>query len=115
MGIFADDKQQDEKIAALEDYVRSLTEAVQVNQVDLAECRIAIITLKAQVDEKVSAAEVDPSIVKLNEDLATAREELDKASAAASESWETLQKGVKDAFEKLGTSAQEAWDKIKKA
>jgi hypothetical protein len=114
MGIFGDDKRQDEQIAALENHVRVLTETVQANQVDLAECRIEILTLQAQVDEKVSAEDVDPTIVKLNEELGAARQELDKASAAASESWATLQTGVHDSFESLRTSLQQAYDRLKK-
>ena len=49
MGIFGDDKLQDERIAALESHVRMLTETVQANQADLAEGRIAILKLQAQV------------------------------------------------------------------
>ena len=113
MGIFGDDKKQDERIAALEDHVRALTETVQANQLDLAEGRIAILGLQAKVDEKISAADVDPTIVKLNEDLATARQELDKTSAAASESWAKLQGGVNDVFESLSTSMRSAYDKLK--
>jgi hypothetical protein len=115
MGIFGDDKLQDERIAALESHVRMLTETVQANQADLAEGRIAILKLQAQVDEKVSASDVDPTIVKLNEDLAKARKQLDEASTAASDSWATLQKGVRDAFETLRKSVSQASDQIKKA
>ena len=115
MGIFGDDKQQDERIAALEDHVRVLTEALLANQADLAEGRIAILALRAQVDEKVSSSDVDPTIVKLNEDLATARKQLDEASTAASESWATLQKGVRDSFETLRKSVSQASDQIKNA
>jgi hypothetical protein len=86
MGIFGDDKLQDERIAALESHVRMLTETVQANQADLAEGRIAILKLQAQIDEKVSASDVDPTIVKLNQELGIARQELEEASKAASES-----------------------------
>ena len=73
MGIFGDDKLQDERIAALENHVRRLTETVQANQVDLAAGWIAILALQAQVDEKISAAEVDPTIGALNDQLGKAR------------------------------------------
>jgi hypothetical protein len=115
MGIFGNDKLQDERIAALEEHIRVLTETVQANQADLAKIWIEILGLEAQVDEKVSASDVDPTIVKLNEDLATARKELEKSSAAASESWATLQSGVRDAFESLRSSVNKAHDQIKKA
>lgn len=113
MGIFGDDKLQDERLDALENHIRELTQTVQANQADLAETQIAILGLQAKVDEKISAADVDPSIVKLNEELATARQELDKTSAAASESWAKLQGGVNDAFESLSTSMRSAYDKLK--
>jgi len=114
MGIFGDDKKQDERIAALEGHVRTLTETVQAVQADLARGHIAILELRAKTDEKVSAADVDPAIAKLNKDLGQAREKLDKASAAASESWAELQGGVRDSFEKLRTSVQQSYDRIKK-
>jgi hypothetical protein len=115
MGIFGDDKKQDERIAALEDHVRALTETVQANQLDLVEGRIANLALKAKIDEKVSAADVDPAMVKLNQELGVARRQLEEASAAASESWATLQKGAQDAFETLRTSVREAADRIEKS
>ncbi len=115
MGIFGDDKLQDERIAALEGHVRELTQTVQANQTDLAEARIAILKLQAEVDEKVSATDVDPAIVDLNEELGKAREELERSKGAASESWANLQGNVNNAFDSLRTSVKEAYDKVKKA
>ena len=114
MGIFGDDKGQDERIAALEEHVRALTETVRASQADLAEGRIAILKLQAKVDEKVSASDVDPTIVELNQKLAVARTQLAESSAAASESWATLQDGVRDAFDKLSTSVSAAAERITK-
>lgn len=115
MGLFGDDKRQDEQIAALEEHIRILTETVQANQVDLIEGRIALLALQAQINEKVSAADVDPTIVQLNEELTTARDQLDEATAAASESWATLQQGVHDAFETLRTSVRQAAERIQQS
>lgn len=114
MGIFGNDKEQDERIEALEAHVRLLTQIVQETQGDLARSGIAILALKAQVDEKVSAEEVDPAIVKLNDQLATARVELEKSSTAASEGWNELQGGVRDAFKTLRKSVDQAYDKFTK-
>lgn len=113
MGIFGDDKLQDERIAALEGHVRLLTETVQANQADLVVAHIAILTLQAETDEKVALADVDPAVIELNEDLGRAREELERSKAAATESWATLQGGVNDAFETLRTSVQKAYSKAK--
>ncbi len=114
MGIFGDDKLQDQRIAALESHVRTLTETVQSNQVDLTAGWIAILSLQAQVDEKVSSADVDPVITELNLKLAAARKQLEKSSAAASESWVMLQGGVRDSFEELRTSVNQASGRLKK-
>jgi len=114
MGIFGDDKRQDERLAALELHVRVLTETVQANQVDLAAAWIAILALQAQVDEKISAADIDPTISALNEQLGEARNQLAKTSDTASESWATLQNGVRGSFETLRSSVHEASARIKK-
>ena len=114
MGIFGDDKLQDQRIAALERHVRALTETVQANQVDLAAGWIAILALQAQVDEKVSSSDVDPTLAELNQKLAAARKQLGESSAAASESWATLQTSVRDVFEQLRTSVNQAADRIKR-
>jgi len=115
MGIFGDDKLQDERIAALEVHVRELTQIVQANQADLVEARIVILKLQAGVDEKTSLADVDPAVVELNEELGKAREELQQSKAAASESWATLQGGVNDALETLRSSLQDAYERVRKS
>ena len=114
MGIFGDDKLQDKRIAALEHHVRALTESVQANQMDLTAGWIAILVLQAQVDEKVSSSDVDPTLGELNQQLAAARKQLEKSSAAASETWATLQGGVRDSFETLRVSVNQAAERISK-
>ena len=115
MGIFGDDKLQDQRIAALERHVRTLTETVQANQADLAAAWISILGLQAQVDEKVSSSDVDPAVSELNQKLAAARKQLEESSAAAAESWATLQGGVRESFETLRKSVQEASERISKS
>ena len=115
MGLFADDKLQDERLEALENHVRLLTEAQQATQAELVETRIEVLGLRGGLDEKISAADVDPTIVKLNEDLGVAREELAKASVAAEDGWNTLQSNVGDALESLRARVREAYDKPKDA
>lgn len=114
MGIFGNDKLQDERIGALETHVRALTESVQASQVDLAAGWIAILALQAQVDDKVSASDVDPAMSDLNEKLAIARKQLEASSAAAAESWATLQGGVRDAFDTLRVSVNRSAERIAK-
>ncbi len=114
MGIFGDDNMQNERLDALEGHIRVLTETVLANQVDLAGAWIAIIGLQAQIDEKVSAEEIDPTIGALNDQLGEARDQLAKASNAATESWATMQSGVRDSFETLRESVREASDRLKR-
>lgn len=114
MGIFGDDKGQDERIDALEAHVRGLTTTVQATRAELAEARIALLTLQAGLDEKVSVGDVDPSMVELNEKLGKARAELEQSKAAASDSWAKLKDGVDDALDKLRTSVESAYEKAKK-
>lgn len=112
MGIFGDDQLQDERLDALEAHVRVMTETIQANQVDIAASWIAILALQAQVDEKISASEVDPAIGDMNQKLGEAREQLAAASDAAADSWVTLQKGVRESFETLRTSVRDASERL---
>jgi len=97
----------------LENHIRALTETVQANQVDLAAGWIAILVLQAEINEKVSSSDIDPTLGALNEQLRDARNQLDNSTAAASESWATLQNGVRESFETLRSSVHEATDRIK--
>ena len=91
MGLFGDDKRQDERLDALEAHIRKLTETVQSIQADLAAGRIAVMEIQAQLDEKISAADVDPTFEALNAKLAEARKHMQQASEAGEESWKSLQ------------------------
>ncbi len=112
MGLFTIDKEQDARLDALESHVRAMTEAIQMNQLDVASLHIMLMAVQAQVDEKISKDEVDPSIVALNEQLAVAREEYAKMSVAAADSWSTLHAGATDAVDSLRASVQEAAQRI---
>lgn len=108
MGLFGHDDQQDERLAALEKHIRELTEVVQQNQLDTAKVGIDVITLQAQVNEKLSASDFDPTIMDLNAKLAEAREQYEQVSAAATESWATVQSGAADALGTLRSSLEDA-------
>ena len=44
MGLFGDDKRQDDRLDSLESHVRIVTEAVRENQLDIATSQIALWT-----------------------------------------------------------------------
>ena len=115
MGLFGDDKRQDERLDALEVHIRALTEAVHENRVDTATCWASLLGLRAQMDEKVSAGDVDPVLTGINEDLGAARKLMDESAQAASESWAAMQKKVDSALETLRKSVTDAADQLKGA
>ena len=119
MGLFGDDKKQDERLDALEQHIRVLTESVQQNLLDTAGCRIRILAIESEMeaaaeviqkglDKKISTDEVDPVVQELNTKLGQVRQRLEESSQAAEETWTTLQGGLRDAFETLRTSVDEA-------
>ena len=125
MGLFGDDKRQDERLDALEQHIRVLTETVQQNQLDIAVCRIGMLAIQAEIetaakaikdrlDEKVSSSEIDPVLKELNTELGQARVRLEESSEAAVETWGTLQGGLRDAFDALRTSLEDAADSAKR-
>ncbi len=108
MALFGNDKEQDVRLDALESHVRAVSEALQQNQLDCAKLHISLIRMEAQLGEKISTDDVDPSIIVLNEQLAVARTEYEKMSEAATESWSTLHAGATEALSTLRDSVEEA-------
>ena len=108
MGLFGNDEQQDERLNAIESYLRMLTEMVQQNELDISSTRLNLMMNQAQLDEKISADEIDPELIALNEHLGVARQQLKVASLAAADSWSTLQAGVRDAFDTLRMGLKDA-------
>ncbi len=108
MGLFGNDEQQDQRLDALETHIRALTETVQSNQLDLSGIQIQLIKLETQIGSKLSEGDVDPTIIELGEQLGGARRQLGEASAAAAESWSTLQAGVTEAAATLRARIQSA-------
>ena len=125
MGLFGNDKQQDQRLNALEQHIRVLTEAVQQNQLDIAGCRIGILAIESQLDsaaeaiqkrldEKISTDEIDPVVQELNTKLGQARARVEESSKAAEETWSTLQGGVRDSVSTLRSSVDEASESAKR-
>ena len=108
MGIFGNDKEQDARIDALESHVRAISEAIQQTQLDVMKAKISMIRLEAKLGEKVSSDDIDPVFAVLNEQLGVAREEYDRMSDAAEETWATLHAGAVESLETLRSSVEEA-------
>lgn len=114
MGLFGNDTEQDARLDSIESYLRALSQSVHQNQLDVTTLRMQLVRLEAQLSDKVSAEDVDPSLVALNEQVATARAEIDRAAGAAADSWSTLQAGAAEALATLRSSAEEAVARIEK-
>ncbi|MFW2405999.1 MAG: hypothetical protein ACN4GT_14605 [Gammaproteobacteria bacterium] len=114
MGLFGNDDEQNARLEALELHVRELSDIVIQGALDLVALRVGQINLQAQVDGKVAADDVDPAISALNEQLGEARVELEKAAAAATDSWATLHAGASEALSTLKQSVEDAAERIER-
>jgi hypothetical protein len=108
MGLFGNDNEQDARLDALETHVRALSESVQRNQLDATNLHLKLIGLQTKIDDKLSAEDFDPALRSINEQMAVARGEIEKASAAASESWSMVHAGASDALNTLRDSVEKA-------
>ena len=104
-------KEHDERHDEAERQLRRLIEQVAQLSIDLSMTRAELRALTNVVEGKVSAAEIDPSITKMNEDIKAARAKLEEAQAAADEEWgqinDELAKSVEDLRSQLDGDAEE--------
>ena len=114
MGIFGNDKEQNARIDALESHVRAISEAIQQTQLDVMKAKISMIRLERMLGDKVSADDLDPAIVALNEQLGVARDEYDRMSEAAADTWATLHAGAAESLATLRNSVEEAAARVQK-
>ena len=68
--------------------------------------------LQSGVDEKLSTEDFDPTVIQLNDQLAQARVQYEKARSAAAENWTSLQQGAMKALEELDQELQDAADRM---
>ena len=104
-------KEHDERHDTAERQLRRLVEQVAQLSIDLSQTRAELRTLSKAVEGKVSAAEVDPTITGLNEEIKAARVKLKEARAVADEEWgrinDELAKSVEDLRFQLEGDARE--------
>ena len=108
MGIFGNDREQDRKIDGMEEWLQGLTRIVQQHKLELVELKLEVKSLQAQMGEKVSARDVDPSIVRFNDRLAEARELARQASQSADENWRSLQEKAMSALDEIYNDIEQA-------
>jgi hypothetical protein len=112
MGLFGNDKEQDARLGAIEDWLQGLTGVVQKNHLATSQLRIDLMQLQSGVDEKLSKEDFDPTVIQLNDRLAQARVKYEEAKSAAAENWTSLQNSAMQALEELDQELQEAADRM---
>jgi len=112
MSLFGNDKAQDARLDAIEDWLQGLTGVVQKNNLATSLLRIELMELQSSIDEKLSKEDFDPAVIQLNDHLAQARVKYEKAKSAAAENWTSLQQGAMQALEDLDRELQDAADRM---
>ena len=112
MALFGNDKKQDARLDAIEDWLQGLTGVVQKNHLEVSQLRIDLLQLQTRIDDKLSEADFDPTILELNDSLAKARVKYQEARAAAAENWTGLQNSAMQALEELDRELQEAAERM---
>lgn len=112
MALFGNDKEQDARLEAIEEWLQGLTGVVQKNHLEVSQLRIDLLKLQSKVDNKLSEEDFDPTIVGLNESLAKARVKYGEARAVAAENWTGLQNAAMQALEDLDRELQEAAERM---
>ncbi|NIR15616.1 MAG: hypothetical protein GWN86_17495 [Desulfobacterales bacterium] len=94
-------KEHDERHDEVERQLRRLIEQVAQLSIDLSMTRAELRALSNVVEGKVSAAEVDPAFVGLNEGIKDARVKLEETQQAADEEWGRINDELSASVEEL--------------
>jgi hypothetical protein len=111
MGLFGNDKAQDARLEAIEDWLQGLTGVVQKSHLAVSQLRIDLMKLQSGVDEKLAEGDFDPMVMQLSDSLAKARVKYAEAKSAATENWTSLQSSAMQALEELDQELQDAADR----
>lgn len=112
MSLFGNDKAQEERLTAIEDWLQGLTGVVQKNHLATSQLRIDLLKLQASVNEKLSGEDFDPTILELNDALALARVKYEETKSAAAENWANLQTKAMKALEELDQELTNASERM---
>lgn len=105
-------KEHDAKHDEVERQLRRLIEQVAQLSIDVGVTRTDLRRLSLVVDGKVAQADLDPSVVALNEGIKDARVKLAAAQSAAEDNWATVNDELAQSIDALreslaGTEAQQ--------
>lgn len=94
-------KEHEQQHKDLASHMRRLVEQVAQLTIDLGETRMQLRELALKVEGKVSADEIDPAVVGLNEGIERARKQLGETQQAAEETWDQVSNQLDDAVNDL--------------
>jgi len=100
-------KEHEERHDEVERQLRRLIEQVAQLSIDLGVTRTELRRLALTVEGKVSTADVDPSIVALNESIRRARAKLADTKASTEESWAAVSEELSETIDELRAGLDE--------
>ncbi len=103
---------KDVRVDVLEDRLRAVGQSLQETQALVLGQSVVLLALDAQLRQKVSAADVDPAIQDVNEQLKAARIRMKEAAAATDEAWSAAQNEAQTAFAALQKNVASLTDRV---
>jgi len=103
---------KDVRVDVLEDSLRAVGQSLQETQALVLGQSVVLLALDAQLRQKVSAADVDPAIQDVNEQLKAARIRMKEAAAATDEAWGAAQNEAQAAFAALQKNVATLTDRV---
>ena len=91
MSIFGADKEQDKRLDAIEEHLRTLTEDLARARLGIAGNRAIVLGLQAAMEEKLQADDFDPAVMEFSEKLGQARVVFGQLEEATNEQWAAMQ------------------------
>lgn len=101
MSMFNVNKEQDDRLEAIESWLQGLTGVVQKQQIDTAELRLELMKLQSEIDVTQPATDFDPLFMQLSDKIAEARSLALEASVSSEGAWLKLQSSIKVKLEDL--------------
>jgi len=112
MSIFGADKEQDQRLDAIEEHLRTLTDDLARARLGIAGNRAVVLGLQATIEEKLQADDFDPAIMEFSEQLGKARVVFGQVEAATNEQWVAMQGQLSESLDAAEAFLEEAAEKL---
>jgi hypothetical protein len=112
VSIFGADKEQDQRLDAIEEHLRTLTDDLARARLGIAGNRAVVLGLQATIEEKLQADDFDPAIMEFSEKLGKAREVYGQLEEATNEQWAAMQGQLNESLDAAETFLEETAEKL---